>query len=255
MASGRAHTRAPAALNRRLANPFAGDAECMAIATIRSKSDARKVRECRERFLEFFPKGFRDPIYLDTERAYKWEAHRRWTEQLGRNKMMELIDRRAFKEIADSAIRIESRTNLLFSFEKIALRHAVSEASGARVFARALSEWLYGRGRDRERFVDWCRAVASLPHPQSRVFTWPVVTVFGFVARPRVHLILKPTVTRRAAEAYGFPFDYQSRPRVETYESLLGFAARVRHDLRDLKPRDMIDIQSFLWVQGSDEYA
>jgi len=25
-------------------------------------------------------------------------------------------------------------------------------------------------------------------------------------------------------------------------------------DLRDLKPRDMIDIQSFHWVRGSDEY-
>jgi len=29
----------------------------------------------------------------------------------------------------------------------------------------------------------------------------------------------------------------------------------VRRDLRDLKPREMIDMQSFLWVQGSDEYA
>ena len=26
-------------------------------------------------------------------------------------------------------------------------------------------------------------------------------------------------------------------------------------DLRDLRPRDMIDIQSFIWVQGSDEYV
>jgi hypothetical protein len=24
--------------------------------------------------------------------------------------------------------------------------------------------------------------------------------------------------------------------------------------VRDLKPRDLIDIQSFIWVQGSDEY-
>ena len=24
--------------------------------------------------------------------------------------------------------------------------------------------------------------------------------------------------------------------------------------MRDLRPRDMIDIQSFIWVQGSDEY-
>jgi hypothetical protein len=28
----------------------------------------------------------------------------------------------------------------------------------------------------------------------------------------------------------------------------------VRRDLRDLRPRDMIDLQSFIWVQGSDEY-
>ena len=25
-------------------------------------------------------------------------------------------------------------------------------------------------------------------------------------------------------------------------------------ELADLRPRDMIDLQSFLWVQGSDEY-
>ena len=35
---------------------------------------------------------------------------------------------------------------------------------------------------------------------------------------------------------------------------VLDFAAVVRRDLRDLRPRDTIDIQSFLWVQGSDEY-
>ncbi len=35
---------------------------------------------------------------------------------------------------------------------------------------------------------------------------------------------------------------------------LLRLSRAVRKDLRDLHPRDMIDIQSFLWVQGSDEY-
>jgi hypothetical protein len=28
----------------------------------------------------------------------------------------------------------------------------------------------------------------------------------------------------------------------------------VRIDQGDLKPRDMIDLQSFIWVMGSDEY-
>jgi hypothetical protein len=36
--------------------------------------------------------------------------------------------------------------------------------------------------------------------------------------------------------------------------SLLTFARQVRRDQHDLGPRDFIDAQSFLWVQGSDEY-
>ncbi|MGI8897948.1 MAG: hypothetical protein ACR2IB_06085 [Pyrinomonadaceae bacterium] len=49
-------------------------------------------------------------------------------------------------------------------------------------------------------------------------------------------------------------FQYIYRPSWETYASLLEFAAIVQRDLRDLRPRDMIDIQSFIWVQGSNEY-
>jgi hypothetical protein len=99
------------------------------------------------------------------------------------------------------------------------------------------------------------RASGSAPESLApRVLTWPLVTVFGFIAQPGAHIFLKPTVTRAAASEYGFEFRYESRPSWDTYASLLEFAAAVRRDLRDLRPRDMIDIQSFLWVQGSDEY-
>ena len=80
------------------------------------------------------------------------------------------------------------------------------------------------------------------------------MTVFGFIAGPEKHIFLKPNVTRTAAREYGYDFRYQSRPSWETYDSLLGFADLLRHDLSDLRPRDMIDIQSFIWVLGSDEY-
>jgi hypothetical protein len=96
--------------------------------------------------------------------------------------------------------------------------------------------------------------LAHLPRRQTRVLTWPLATVFGFLAQPERHIFLKPNVTRRAAREYGYDFTYVSRPGWETYASLLGFADRVRRDQRDLRPRDMIDLQSFMWVQGSDEY-
>ena len=121
-------------------------------------------------------------------------------------------------------------------------------------FAEGLHDFLHGTGDMERRFTRWVEVVAALPRRQTRVLTWPLVTVFGFIAQPDVHIFLKPTVTRAAARAYGFDFHYASRPAWETYASLLEFAARVRRDQRDLGPRDMIDLQSFIWVQGSDEY-
>src|SRR6185369_5681528 len=104
---------------------------------------------------------------------------------------------------------------------------------------------LYGRGTDEARFERWIACVGTLPRRQTRVLTWPVVTVVGFIAQPKRHIFLKPNVMRRAAAACGLAFSYHSRPDWETYESLLALAAQVRRDLRALDPRDMIDIQSF----------
>ncbi len=191
---------------------------------------------------------------MDWERGYKREAHERWEATLGRDVHRDLIAQRDFAEVARRAVTIESRTNLLFSFEKMALRDAIRPRAGARAFAEGLYEFLYGPGSDRTKFERWCEVVAGLPRRQTRVLTWPLVTVFGFLALPDVHFFLKPMVTRAAAREYGFDFRYQSRPNWDTYSQLLDFARLVRGDLRDLKPRDMIDIQSFLWVQGSDEY-
>jgi hypothetical protein len=78
--------------------------------------------------------------------------------------------------------------------------------------------------------------------------------VFGFIVQPRVHFFFKPMVTRRAAKNYGYELPYQSKPEWDTYAEVLRFARTVRADIQDMRPRDMIDLQSFVWVQGSDEY-
>src|SRR5689334_1240184 len=218
-----------------------------------AKKNAGPAR-CRRKFLRFFPEGFRDPTYIDWERGYKWEAHERWRELLGREVHRELMADGEYAEVARRAVTIESRTNLLFSFEKMALRDAVKTSQGARAFAEGLFDFLYAKATDRARFERWCEVVGQLPRRQTRVLTWPLVTVFGFLALPDQHFFLKPMVTRTAAREYGYDFHYRSRPNWETYSDLLAFAARVARDLSDLRPRDMIDVQSFLWVQGSDEY-
>jgi hypothetical protein len=212
---------------------------------------------CRRKFLRFFPHGFGDETYLAWEREYKWQTHERWNAELGRDGFGALLERGAYPEIAARAVRVEqrSRHSMIFSFEKMALRDAIRSESGARDFATGLHAFLHGPGTDEDRFTRWCEVVAALPRRQTRVLTWPLVTVFGFIAQPDRHVFLKPLVTRTAAKRYGFDFQYRSQPNWGTYRSLLDFAELVRRDQRDLRPRDMIDLQSFIWVQGSDEYA
>jgi len=217
-------------------------------------ADKSGPAKCRRKFLRFFRKGFHDDKYVDWERGYKWEAHEAWQAQLGRAQFRSLLDADDHNEIALRAVRLESRTNLLFSFEKMALRDAVKAPGGAKAFSEGLFDFVYGKGSGRRRFENWVETVAALPRRQTRVLTWPLVTVFGFIGTPAEHFFLKPMVTRAAAREYGYDFRYQSKPSWEVYENLLEFAGTVSRDLRDLKPRDMIDIQSFLWVQGSDEY-
>jgi hypothetical protein len=219
-----------------------------------SKTLSAGALHCRRKFLRYFPGGFRDETYIDWERDYKWAAHEQWKEGLNQAAYKALLREGAYGEIAARAVRLESRTNLLFSFEKMAVRDAVKPPEGARAFAKGLYDFIYGEGTLQQKFERWCEVVGALPRKQTRVLTWPVVTVFGFIAEPRWHVFLKPNVTRTAARAYGWDFRYQSKPAWETYAGLLEFANAVCRDVRDLKPRDMIDIQSFIWVQGSDEY-
>jgi hypothetical protein len=222
-------------------------------AAARSRTRPGALR-CRRKFLRYFPGGFADETYVDWERDYKVRAHESFRSLLSREEMDHLIERGEHREVALRAVRIESRTNLLFSFEKMALRDAVKSRAGARAFAEGLRDYVYGRGGPASRFVRFGEVLASLPRKQTRVHTWPLHTVFGFIGRPDRDIFLKPNVTRTAAEAYGFPFEYTSRPDWPTYESLLAFAEQIRRDQADLGPRDMIDLQSFIWVMGSDEY-
>lgn len=99
---------------------------------------------CRRKFLHYFKRGFQDETYFEWEREYKERAHAQWLEALAPPKFKALIAAGKHAEIAEHAVRVESRTNLLFSFEKMALRDAVKPAAGAKLFASALYDFLQG---------------------------------------------------------------------------------------------------------------
>lgn len=220
-----------------------------------SKSSVEKKRQrCIRKFSYYFPGGFNGKKYITWEREYKWNAHLAWQEKLNKKEFAQLLSEEKYEEIAKRAVNIESKTNLLFSFEKMALRDAVKDKVSAKQFAEGLFNFIYGKKSLKEKFAAYRDVLAGLPVKQTRVLTWPVLTVFGFIADPEHHIYLKPTVTKHAAEKYGYEFEYSSKPNWATYESLLNFAEQVRKDTKKWRAKDMIDLQSFIWVMGSEEY-
>ena len=79
-----------------------------------------------------FPSGLRDETYLDWEWSYKWRAHHEGQWVLNRNAYQRKLSQGKFLEIGRDAVIIESRTNLLFSFEKMAIRDGLKSERGAR---------------------------------------------------------------------------------------------------------------------------
>jgi len=220
-----------------------------------SRTDSTRSRKkCLKKFLHYFRNGYADPKYISWEREYKEVAHKGFKDQLNKSAFEFLLKNREFNSIAEIAVKIESRTNLLFSFEKMALRDAIKSADAAKTFSTGLFDYIYGDKSLKDRFETFVTVVEKLPRKQTRVLTWPVVTVFGFIANPKEHIFLKPTVTKIAARKYDYPFNYRSKPNWNTYQSLLQFADEVRKDTMSYQPKDYIDLQSFIWVLGSEEY-
>src|SRR5690349_19499646 len=126
---------------------------------------SQKALRCRRKFLRYFPGGFADADYIDSERGYKWQTHERWMQVLAPGEFRRLIRRREFAEIARRAIRVEqsSTWSMTFSFEKMALRDAVRAPESAQLFAEGLDYFLHGRGLLRNRFTAWVNVLDSLP--------------------------------------------------------------------------------------------
>jgi hypothetical protein len=65
-------------------------------------------------------------------------------------------------------------------------------------------------------------------------------------------MYLKPEATKDFAERVGHRFakDYKATLDLKVYESLLDLVDKTAAELAELKPRDRIDVQSFIWVVG-----
>ena len=209
-----------------------------------------------EAFGRYFPLYFEDPGYLDDprtqERAYKVAAHRLFEETLGAGQAETLIQAGDVGELRSRFLAVENKENLLFKFEKAALRDSLQDDAAAFAFFSALIELLGSDRIEESIFESYLGALARLPAEEgkSSPFKWPVATIFPFLAQPQKHMFLKPEVTKECAQRLVFDLDYRPEPNWPTYSRLLVMSEILLERLRNYGARDLIDVQSFIWVVG-----
>jgi hypothetical protein len=210
----------------------------------------------KRRFKLIFPGGFHDPTYLEWERGYKWAAHLAWRRELDRSTWARLLAAGAHDEVAHrvASFYARSKLNMLALYEWMALREALADKAGARLLSAGLYDLVHGPGPFGPRLDRFTDVLDQAPQRQTRLAKWPVATLFPFVARPASHLILKPMLMKRAADRLGFDLEYAPRPNARTYGAMISYVSWLRGALASWRPRDLIDVQGFLWVTCSEEY-
>ena len=193
-------------------------------------------------FVKKFPGGFRDPEYVKQERVYKVKASKALHEHLSAKALSGLVKKRNFAEVATRARRLVSATNLVFKFEQIKLSNGLKTPENQELFAKALLAQLYGRGPFQARMEGFMDALSSIGAAK-----WTIATYFAFLAFPKEHLFLKPSPTKRMARACSIELNYRPELNWLTYSMALNVASALKSHLRELRPKDMIDIQSFIW--------
>ena len=150
--------------------------------------------------------------------------------------------RERVREVCRRALRVSNVTNLIFPNEKMALKDGLESPANQQAFATALFNLLYGDDNLKPRFERYADILEGIGAAK-----WTIATYFLFIVSPEEYMFLKPTVTQKTAEISGFDINYRPDLNWRTYASVLAFANYLKAELVGLSPRDMIDVQSFMW--------
>lgn len=193
--------------------------------------DGAKVR-----FLKYFPDGFETPLYLKEERNYKLAAMDRF------HGSVPLEAAATGTGYGEAVLRAFRDTNLIFRIEKSRIQEAM-RGPNADMFIQAAAKFT----------MDPCQKfllemeLALMPHSIAK---WVVVTYLPYLWNPKIHMFLKPEVTRDFAERVGHRYAkiYQPALKLGVYTSLCDLTKTTGTSISDLSPADNIDIQSYIWT-------
>lgn len=213
-------------------------------ATLMNADDFVTVPMAIDRFMANYPDGFEDADYIKNAREANVRGNKLCVQLLSQEELSRLIEEGSFDAVCDRARHVESSTNLLTKSERKVFHDALESAPCQKLFAVALLELLYGAETDEARFKHFLRTLGILG-----LNKWPFATLFSFIRHPKQSIFIKPLAIQNSAKALCWRIGYKPEPNWKTYDAVLRLYSYVRTNLLEegLMPRDLIDVQAFIW--------
>lgn len=220
------------------------------------------IEEAKRSFLRMFEGGIDDPAFVAQEIEYKRGATGRFNNDF-------LPRAAAWIEAGDVAaiargvehvwgrhLPSKSRLNLLYHMGEEPAYFEALHTGGARTleYATALIELLeLDTDASFNRLI---KALEALPTREGGfdIAKWPPLTTLPFIAAPRRHIVVRPSIIQAFASAYPREINYRSELNVLTYRCVREFSEDFRRVLQasevNLAGRelDLMDVQSFMWA-------
>jgi hypothetical protein len=218
---------------------------------IAAKSDRQPFPQILKQFLEDFPDGFQGKMLTHYELEYKWKAHDYCKQELSKDIWKIALENEEYENISTKIKRLYSKSNLLASFEMMNVGDAFKEPKGQKQLCTAFYNLLYGDGLFNDRFNETVKIFSLY-----KMDKWTTISYPLFIRFPKEYIFVKPMMTQKAAENRGFDILYTAQVNWGTYQRILEFSQDLFNRLSEsdnefLHPRDMIDIQSFMWCTYS----
>ena len=192
-------------------------------------------------FQERYPDGFYGDAQAESERNYKVAACEKFAELLNKSEFGRLLQDHDFEELVSRVALLVNATNFIQgSFEKPKLLDAIR--ANKEEYLKSLYDCLWGEGEFGPRLQSFLETMEDL-----KLNKWTYVSYFLFLSDSSRMMFVKPEMLKRSLEITKYPLYYDSKPSVDLYEEILKFSAWLKSNIAILKPRDMIDVHSFMW--------
>lgn len=209
-----------------------------------NSTESVSLEELIKRFQNIYPEGFYDETYLVKERNDKIKISNDFKKHFSSKNLSTILKNNDFKDICETSKKLISATKIIHSIEKTNFRKAISLESNQKEFIEILYKFFYeNKDLEKKEFFELKEFFSNISCNK-----WTIVTYFMNMIQPEKYPFLKPKVSKKAAEIFGFDLNYNMVPNWQTYGSFLNFCEKLMGDLEELKPRDFIDIENFIWI-------